>query len=66
MPRGIPCATVGIGNSTNAALLAIRILGIAFPEYLEKMKAYQEKMKSEVLAKDEVMLSTGWEKYLDR
>ncbi|KAI1304749.1 phosphoribosylaminoimidazole carboxylase [Xylaria venustula] len=66
MPRGIPCATVGIGNSTNAALLAIRILGVAFPEYAEKMKAYQEKMKNEVLAKDETMLSVGWEKYLDR
>ncbi|KAI1755025.1 phosphoribosylaminoimidazole carboxylase [Xylaria castorea] len=64
MPRGIPCATVGIGNSTNAALLAIRILGVAFPEYADKMKAYQEKMKNEVLAKDEVMLSVGWEKYL--
>ncbi|KAI0204670.1 phosphoribosylaminoimidazole carboxylase [Astrocystis sublimbata] len=66
MPRGIPCATVGIGNSTNAALLAIRILGAAFPEYLNKMKAYQEKMKNEVLAKDEVMLSAGWEKYLSK
>ena len=27
MPRGIPVATVAINNSTNAALLAIRILG---------------------------------------
>ncbi|KAI0109600.1 phosphoribosylaminoimidazole carboxylase [Nemania sp. FL0031] len=66
MPRGIPCATVGIGNSTNAALLAIRILGVAFPEYADKMKAYQEKMKNEVLAKDEVMLSKGWEQYLNQ
>lgn len=66
MPRGIPCATVGIGNSTNAALLAIRILGVAFPEYADKMKAYQENMKNEVLAKDEVMLSVGWEAYLSR
>ncbi|KAI2625142.1 phosphoribosylaminoimidazole carboxylase [Xylaria nigripes] len=65
MPRGIPCATVGIGNSTNAALLAIRILGVAFPEYDAKMKAYQEKMKTEVLAKDEVILSKGWEQYLN-
>ncbi|KAJ8132276.1 hypothetical protein O1611_g1351 [Lasiodiplodia mahajangana] len=66
MPRGIPCATVGIGNSTNAALLAIRILGVAFPEYADKMKTYQEKMKNEVLAKDEVMLSKGWEQYLNQ
>lgn len=57
---------VGIGNSTNAALLAIRILGAAFPEYDEKMKAYQKKMKNEVLAKDEAIRTMGWEKYLSR
>ncbi|OTB02497.1 hypothetical protein M426DRAFT_322589 [Hypoxylon sp. CI-4A] len=66
MPRGIPCATVGIGNSTNAALLAIRILGGTYPEYAERMKRYQEKMKKEVLAKDEKILeSDDWEKYLE-
>ncbi|KAI1209438.1 phosphoribosylaminoimidazole carboxylase [Annulohypoxylon truncatum] len=65
MPRGIPCATVGIGNSTNAALLAIRILGGAYPEYAERMKRYQEKMKNEVLAKDEKISSVGWKAYLD-
>ncbi|KAI8956742.1 Phosphoribosylaminoimidazole carboxylase [Daldinia sp. FL1419] len=64
MPRGIPCATVGIGNSTNAALLAIRILGGAYPEYAERMKRYQEKMKNEVLAKDERIQSVGWQQYL--
>lgn len=57
---------VGIGNSTNAALLAIRILGVAFPEYADKMKAYQKNMEIEVLAKDEIMLSTGWEAYLSK
>ncbi|KAI1760500.1 phosphoribosylaminoimidazole carboxylase [Hypoxylon sp. FL1150] len=64
MPRGIPCATVGIGNSTNAALLAVRILGAAYPEYAERMKQYQEHMKTEVLAKDERIQSVGWESYL--
>ena len=65
MPRGIPCATVGIGNSTNAALLAIRILGVAYPEYAERMQHYQEKMRNEVLAKDEKMSAVGWKTYLD-
>lgn len=27
MPRGVPVATVGIGNATNAGLLAVRMLG---------------------------------------
>ena len=29
MPRGVPVATVAIGNSTNAGLLAVRMLAIA-------------------------------------
>jgi 5-(carboxyamino)imidazole ribonucleotide mutase len=31
MPSGVPVATVGIGNATNAALLAARILGVSDP-----------------------------------
>src|SRR3989344_1604044 len=34
MPPGIPVATVGIDNGKNAAYLAIRILGIKYPEVL--------------------------------
>lgn len=44
MPRGIPVATVAINNSTNAALLAIRMLSIANPECREKLLAYSESM----------------------
>ncbi|KAI5862598.1 Phosphoribosylaminoimidazole carboxylase [Durotheca rogersii] len=65
MPRGIPCATVGIGNSTNAALLAVRILGGAYPEYAERMRRYQERMKTEVLSKDERIQAVGWQRYLE-
>ena len=32
MPRGIPVATVAIGNGENAALLAVEILALADPE----------------------------------
>ncbi len=32
MPSGVPVATVGIDNGKNAAYLAIRILGIKYPE----------------------------------
>ena len=31
LPRGIPVATVAIGNAANAGLLAVRILGAANP-----------------------------------
>ena len=29
MPAGVPVATVGVGNAKNAALLAVRILGVS-------------------------------------
>ncbi|CAN0158440.1 unnamed protein product [Ectocarpus fasciculatus] len=31
MPRGVPVATVGIGNATNAGLLAVRMLASGDP-----------------------------------
>lgn len=40
MPRGIPVATVAINNSTNAALLAVRILSISSVECREKLDQY--------------------------
>ncbi|BCU70972.1 5-(carboxyamino)imidazole ribonucleotide mutase [Stygiolobus caldivivus] len=49
MPYGIPVATVAIGGAKNAALLAIRILGIKYPELAEKMKKFMVDMKNEVL-----------------
>ncbi|MCX7913618.1 MAG: 5-(carboxyamino)imidazole ribonucleotide mutase [Thermodesulfovibrionales bacterium] len=49
MPRGVPVATVAIGNAENAALLAARILGIKYPDIKEKVKNYTNKMKEKVL-----------------
>ncbi|KAI9477147.1 phosphoribosylaminoimidazole carboxylase [Zychaea mexicana] len=63
MPRGVPVATVAINNSTNAALLAIRMLGAFIPGVLEKMDAYMKKMETEVLGKVERLDSVGWEEY---
>ncbi len=49
MPAGIPVATVAIGNSTNAGLLALRILSIKYPEIGKKLEEYREKLKEKVL-----------------
>ncbi|MDT7876505.1 MAG: 5-(carboxyamino)imidazole ribonucleotide mutase [Sulfolobaceae archaeon] len=49
MPYGVPVATVAIGGAKNAALLALRILGIKYPEISEKVKKFMEEMKNEVL-----------------
>ncbi|KAI7897764.1 phosphoribosylaminoimidazole carboxylase [Cokeromyces recurvatus] len=63
MPRGIPVATVAINNSTNAALLAIRILGASIPGIQKKMSDYMKKMENEVMTKVEKLDHVGWENY---
>ncbi|KAG2177976.1 hypothetical protein INT43_003229 [Umbelopsis isabellina] len=68
MPRGVPVATVAINNSTNAALLAIRIIGAFVPGVLDQMDSYMKKMEAEVIGKVErldnvVSVANGWEDY---
>lgn len=48
MPAGIPVATVAIGNSTNAALLALRMLSIANPDIDGRLAQYAADLKSMV------------------
>ncbi|AKK02490.1 5-(carboxyamino)imidazole ribonucleotide mutase [Corynebacterium epidermidicanis] len=55
MPGGVPVATVSIGGAKNAGLLAARILSAGDPGLVEKMVAYQDAMREEVLAKDEAL-----------
>jgi phosphoribosylaminoimidazole carboxylase len=66
MPRGCPVATVGINNSTNAALLAIKILGSSDSGYRQAITNYMEEMSKEVEAKAERLQEIGWEKYLEK
>lgn len=51
MPKGVPVATVAIGNAANAGLLAVRILASTDGALLERMLAYQAGMKEMVLGK---------------
>ena len=52
---------MAINNSTNAALLAIRILGSSDPEYLSKMQIYMDEMQREVEGKIEKLGKEGWD-----
>ncbi|GEM07518.1 phosphoribosylaminoimidazole carboxylase [Rhodotorula toruloides] len=63
MPRGIPCATVGINNSTNAALLAVRILSTYQPRLRKALEDYAHDLEDEVLAKVGKMEEFGWDAY---
>ncbi|KAK2606232.1 hypothetical protein QQS21_003403 [Conoideocrella luteorostrata] len=64
MPRGCPVATVGINNSTNAALLAVRILGCSDQKYGQAMAKYMKNMSDEVVTKAAKLEELGWEEYL--
>lgn len=64
MPRGEPVATVGINNSTNAALLAVRILGAEDKTIRERLRVWMEGNEKEVMRKDKALLEDGWEAYL--
>jgi len=63
MPKGIPVATVAIGNAANAALLAVRMLGISEPKLLDAMAAYMEAQEATVLEKAARLEEKGYRGY---
>ncbi|CAE8715150.1 unnamed protein product, partial [Polarella glacialis] len=64
MPKGIPVATVAIGNAANAALLAVRVLGATVPGVRRKMTEYMASQRSEVEGKRRRIDTEGWKAYL--
>lgn len=66
MPRGVPVATVSIGNAANAGLLAARILGADNPELQRRVRAFADAQEASVLAKAERLEAHGWSAYLDQ
>jgi phosphoribosylaminoimidazole carboxylase len=63
MPRGIPVATVGIGNSVNAAILAARIVGSSEEKVRDWVAEHLKKMEAENLEKEQRLQSQGWKTY---
>jgi 5-(carboxyamino)imidazole ribonucleotide mutase len=63
MPAGIPVATVAIGNSQNAGLLAIQILATHQPELLEKVQTYRQGLYNMVMDKQAKLDQLGYKKY---
>jgi len=64
MPRGIPVATVAIGNATNAGLLAVQILATHQPELLERVRQYRQTLQQSVLDKQAKLDELGYRAYL--
>lgn len=64
MPRGIPVATVAIGNAENAGLLAIRILASQQPKLLQKVEIYSQNLENMVINKQAELDKLGYKEYL--
>lgn len=63
MPSGIPVATVAINGGQNAGILAAKILATSDAALLEKLEAYSEEMKDQVVEKDNRLQETGYQAY---
>ncbi len=63
MPSGIPVATVAIGGGANAGLLAARMLAMSDDALRERLKAYKEGLKDQVVAKDKKLKEVGYKNY---
>ena len=64
MPRGIPVATVAIGNAQNAGLLAVQMLASHQPELLTKVLQYRQDLTEMVLDKQQQLEELGYQQYL--
>lgn len=56
MPKGIPVATVAIGNAWNAGLLAAQILGCSDQGLQQKIREYKSSLHALVRKKDASLL----------
>lgn len=63
MPRGIPVATVGIGNSVNAAILAARIVGTSDEIASKWVADHLKQMDDDNMEKERRLQDEGWMKY---
>lgn len=64
MPRGVPVATMGIGNSTNAAIMALRIVGDFNEKARDWVLKHLKDMEAENYAKGARLRSVPWKDYV--
>ncbi len=64
MPRGIPVATVAIGNAQNAGLLAVEILATSDSQLLKKVQQYRQELSDMVEDKQAKLEQLGYQQYL--
>lgn len=64
MPRGIPVATVAIGNAQNAGLLAVQILATSNPQLQNQIQKYRQNLEQIVIDKQNKLDQLGYQAYL--
>jgi 5-(carboxyamino)imidazole ribonucleotide mutase len=48
MPKGVPVATVGVGQAENAAILAAQMIGLADPQIADAVKNHRAEARSQI------------------
>ncbi|MGD1852323.1 MAG: 5-(carboxyamino)imidazole ribonucleotide mutase [Cyanophyceae cyanobacterium] len=66
MPRGIPVATVAIGNAQNAGLLAVQILACQRPALLDQVQNYRDRLKTMVMDNQDKLETLSYRQYLEQ
>lgn len=56
MPKGIPVATVAIGNAFNAGLLAVQMLGMTDDKLAAKLEKFRQKQSEDVAGMNRELL----------
>lgn len=65
MPAGVPVATVALNGAKNAGILAAQILSLTNPILHDKILAYKQQLRNEVIMKAQSIESKGFEQYLN-
>ena len=55
MPKGVPVATVAIGNGANAALLAVQILAVRDATLQQRLAGYKRQLTAQTLKADRAL-----------
>lgn len=64
MPTGIPVATMGLNNATNAAIFALQILSSSHASYQQLVDAYKKKMRDNAERMATNLNTAGYERFL--
>lgn len=66
MPPGMPVATVGVGASKNAALLAIQMLALSDPALASKYSGLRARQADSVIGKSKRLRQKGYKNYFEK